>query len=131
MPSLYTPDGHHGWFAVTDEENRRVQVVTQLGQVMQLLEGNAANGLDMLSDHLFGITVCLAADGRVEILVADSENYRVVALALDGSTARVVCGTGRQGKAAGELDFPGGLVVTAAGDLWVADQMNHRVCVFR
>jgi hypothetical protein len=108
-----------------------VQVVTQLGQVMQLLEGNATNGLDMLSDHLFGITVCLAADGRVEILVADSENYRVVALALDGSTARVVCGTGRQGNAAGELDFPGGLVVTAAGDLWVADQMNHRVCVFR
>jgi hypothetical protein len=131
VPSSVTPDGHRAWLAVTDEGNRRVQVVTQIGQSIRILEADAANGLSPLRCRLFGITLCLGTDGQAEILVSDSWNHRVVAFALDGSTARVVCGTGKHGSGAGELAWSTGLVVTATGDLWVADSLNDRVCLFR
>jgi hypothetical protein len=131
VPSAFTPDDHCGWLAVADEHNQRVQVLTQLGQVVRVLQGDASNGWSPLSGHLFGLTVCLGADGRAEILVADSSNHRVVAFALDGSAARVVCGTGQRGSGAGEFIFPAGLGVAATGDLWVVDRDNHRLCLFR
>jgi tripartite motif-containing protein 71 len=130
VPSYYTPDDHSGWLAVGDEGNRRVQVLTQLGQVMRVLQGDAANGLSPLSMYLCGLTVCTGVDGQAEILVADTSNHRVLAFALDGSAARVVCGTGRRGSGNGEFNFPSGLTLTAAGDLCVADRDNHRVCLF-
>ncbi len=131
VPSSVTPGDHCAWLAVTDEHNHRVQVVTQIGEPMRILAADAAIGVSRLSNYLYGITVCLDVDGQAEILVADTGNHRVVAFALDGSAVRVVCGTGKQGKGVGELSEPAGLVVTAAGDLWVADQNNHRMCLFR
>jgi DNA-binding beta-propeller fold protein YncE len=131
VPSSCTPDDHCAWLAVADEHNQRVQVLTQLGEVVRVLQGDAANGLAPLDTDLCGLTVCLGADGQAEILVADSVNHRVVAFALDGSAARVVCGTEEAGSGAGELDSPSGLAVTATGDLWVAETGNHRVYLFR
>jgi hypothetical protein len=131
VPSSVTPVDHRAWLAVADENNYRVQVMTQLGQPIRIFAADAANGLSPLSNALYGITVCLGADGQAEILVADSYNHRVVGFALDGSAARVVCGTFKEGSGAGELKLPTGLVVTSAGDLWVADMGNHRVCLFR
>ena len=120
-----------GWLAVADDWNHRVQVVTLTGQVIRVLAGDAANGLGQLSTYLYGINVCVDADGQPELLVADTGNHRVVAFRLDGSAARVVCGTGRRGSGAGELNQPAGLAVTATGDLWVVDHDNHRVSLFR
>jgi len=125
------PAGCSGWLAVTDENNNRVQVMTLTGQVIRVLAGDAANGLGQLSQALWGITVCVDAQGDPELLVADSSNHRVVAFRLDGRAARVVCGTGRAGSGAGELNYPVGLAVTATGDLWVVDHGNHRVSLFR
>ena len=120
-----------GWLAVADEDNRRVQVVTLTGQVIRVLAGDAANGLGQLSTSLRGITVCVDADGQPELLVSDTWNHRVVAFRLDGSAARVVCGTGQRGSGAGELNGPAGLAVTATGDLWVMEWGNHRMSLFR
>jgi DNA-binding beta-propeller fold protein YncE len=131
VPSSYTPDGHSAWLAVGDQTNRRVQVLTQLGQVVRVLQGDVANGVSPLHVSPCGLTVCLGADGQSEILVADSSNNRVVAFALDGSAARVVCRMGRRGSGAKELSVPAGLAVTAAGDLWVVDHGNHCVFLFR
>ena len=124
------PAGGSGWLAVADEGNR-VQVLTLTGQVIRVLAGDAANGLGQLSQSLCGITVCVDAQGDSELLVADSLNHRVVAFRLDGRAARVVCGTGREGSGAGELNYPVGLAVTATGDLWVVEHSNHRVSWFR
>ena len=125
------PAGGSGWLAVTDEDNHRVQVVSLTGQVIRVLAGDAANGLGQLSRNLCGITVCFDAQGDPELLVADSGNHRVVAFRLDGRAARVVCGTGREGSGAGELNDPVGLAVTATGDLWVVECHNDRLSLFR
>ena len=125
------PAGGSGWLAVGDSGNRRVQVLSLTGQVIRVLAGDAANGLGQLSQSLCGITVCVDAQGDPELLVADSGNHRVVAFRLDGRAARVVCGTGREGSGAGELNYPAGLAVTATGDLWVVEFGNDRVSLFR
>ena len=131
VPSACIPAGGGDWLAVTDENNLRVQVVTLTGQVIRVLAGDAANGLGQLSIALWGITVCVDARGDPELLVADSRNHRVVAFRLDGRAARVVCGTGRAGSGAGELNYPAGLAVTVTGHLWVVEWNNHRVSLFR
>jgi DNA-binding beta-propeller fold protein YncE len=131
VPSSYTPDDHSAWLTVVDAYNRRVQVLTQLGQVVRVLQGDATSGLCLLSSFLCGIVVCLGADGQAEILIADSWNHRVVAFALDGCAARVVLSAQAADRGVKALDYPAGLVVTAAGNLWVADSGNHRVCLFR
>ncbi len=131
VPSAFTPDDHSAWLAVADQGNRRVQVLTQLGQVVRVLQGVDTNELSPLDMSLCGLTVCLGVDGQAEIFVADTSNHRVVAFALDGSAARVVCGTGQRGSDAGEFVYPVGLAVTASGNLWVVDRGNHRVCLFR
>ena len=105
--------------------------MTLTGQVIRVLAGDAANGLGQLSTSLFGITVCVDAQGDPELLAADTYNHRVVAFRLDGRAARVVCGTGRAGSGAGELNYPAGLAVTATGHLWVVEYYNHRVSLFR
>ena len=125
------PAGGSGWLAVTDENNHRVQVLSLTGQVIRVLAGDAANGLGQLSLLLWGITVCVDAQGDPELLVADMDNHRVVAFRLDGRAARVVCGSGRAGSGAGELNYPAGLAVTATGDLWVVEAGNHRMSLFR
>ncbi len=126
------PAGGSGWLAVTDDENHRVQVVTLTGQVIRVLAGDAVDGLGQLCTNLYGITVCVGAQGDPELLVADTSNHRVVAFRLDGRAARVVCGTGGAGRrGAGKLNHPVGLAVTATGDLWVVEGDNHRVSLFR
>jgi DNA-binding beta-propeller fold protein YncE len=129
IPSACIPAGGSGWLAVTDAGNRRVQVVTLTGQVVRVLEGDAANGLGQLRLWLGGITVCVDAQGNPELLVSDTSYHRVVAFRLDGRTARVVCG--EPGRGAGELYYPTGLAVTATGNLWVVENYNHRVSLFQ
>jgi hypothetical protein len=99
--------------------------------VIRVLVGDAANGLAQLGIALGGITVCVDAQDEPELLVSDTRNHRVVAFQLDGSAARVVCGTGKEGSSTGELSNPRGVVVTATGELWLVEAGNDRVSLFR
>ncbi len=64
-----------GALVVTDEH--RVQVLTVDGAVLCVLDPTAVAGVGRLGYWLPGVAVCAGTD---EILVADSENNRVVAL---------------------------------------------------
>jgi hypothetical protein len=113
------------WLVVGDSRNHRVQVLTLFGVVVRVLA--AGDGVGPLGDTLAGLTVCEATG---EVLVSDSENHRVVSWRLvDGGGCRVVCGTG-EGSGDGQFKFPGGVVTTSSGALWVADNGNHRLCLF-
>jgi hypothetical protein len=128
IPSACTPAGGSAWLAVTDDYNHRVQVVTLSGEVVRVLTADAANGLGRFGNCLHGITVCVdALLGDPELVVADTNNNRVVGFRLDGSAARVVCGAG----AGRQVIRPAGLVVTGTGNLWVVEYQEHRLSLFR
>ncbi len=128
------------WLVVADSGSHRVQVLTRMGTVVRVLQGDAVIKLGNL---LCGVTVCI---GTGEVLLTDTNNHRVVSWRLsDGGGLRVVCG-GVQGKGPGQLSEPRGGVegsepgqlsepfgVAASGDgsLWVADEGNHRLSLFR
>jgi hypothetical protein len=115
------------WLVVSDSKNRRVQVLTMLGVVVRVLV--ACDGVGPLGNFLTGMTVCVATG---EVLVSDSRNHRVVSWRLcDGGGCRVVYGTGEEGSGDGQFDWPMGLVTTSSGALWVTDDGNHRLCLFR
>jgi tripartite motif-containing protein 71 len=113
------------WLVVADSWNRRVQVLTRTGTVVRVLQGDA---VIKLGDLLYGVTVCI---GTGEVLATDYYNHRVVSWHLsDGGRLRVVCG-GVQGSGPGQLSFPRGVTASGDGSLWVADNGNDRLSLFR
>ncbi|MFQ5490575.1 MAG: 6-bladed beta-propeller [Phycisphaerae bacterium] len=61
------------------------------------------------------------------LLVADSMNFRVQRLALDGSPLAMV---GRIGDAAGDLSLPKGVALDASGNQWIVDAHYENVQAF-
>ena len=113
------------WLVVADSVNHRVQVLTRTGTVVRVLQGDA---VIQLGNWLYGVTVCI---GTGEVLVTDDQNHRVVSWRLsDGGGLRVVCG-GVQGSGPGQLSQPWGVVASDDGSLWVAEDGNHRLSLFR
>jgi hypothetical protein len=125
------------WLVVTDiqPENPRVQVLTRIGSVVRILQGDA---VVQLSPPLLGVTVCVATG---EVLATDSGCHRVVSWHLaDSGGLRVVCG-GVEGMDwenlvdedvdTGLFRKPIGAAATVDGALWVADSQNHRLCLLR
>ena len=105
--------------------NHRVQVLTRTGTVVRVLQGDA---VIKLGNWLTGVTVCI---GTGEVLVTDYNNHRVVSWRLsDGGGLRVVCG-GVQGSGLGQLALPTGVVASGDGSLWVAEEGNNRLSLFR
>jgi tripartite motif-containing protein 71 len=126
LSSRLTGSGE-AWVVVGDSENHRVQVLTLLGVVVRVLA--ASDGVGPLGDTLAGLTVCEATG---EVLVSDSRDHRVVSWRLcDGGGCRVVCGTGEKGSGDGQFNYPVGVVTTSRGALWVVDDGNSRLCLFR
>jgi tripartite motif-containing protein 71 len=124
VPALSTGTDE-SWFVVADSSNYRVQVLTRTGTVVRVLQGDA---VVKLGGWLRGVTVCL---GTGEVLVTDRDNHRLVSWRLsDGGGLRVVCG-GVQGSGPGQLSGPWGVVASGDGSLWVAEQGNRRLSLFR
>jgi hypothetical protein len=113
------------WLVVADSGNRRVQVLTCTGTVVRVLQGDA---IIKLGGELCSVTVSI---GVGEVLVTDRHKDRVVSWRLsDGGGLRVVCG-GVQGSGPGQLAFPTGVVALDNGTLWVAEDGNRRLSLFR
>jgi DNA-binding beta-propeller fold protein YncE len=115
-----------GALVVTDEH--RVQVLMVDGAVLCVLDPSAVEGVGLLGSQLYGVAVF---PGTNEILVTDTDNHRVVALTCTSDWSALVdaraCGS--QGNQLGQLNHPVGIVVTAAGAVWVGEYNNqyHRL----
>lgn len=68
----------------------------------------------------------LACD-RDSLLIADSMNFRVQRVALDGTPLNAL---GKQGDASGDLSLPKGVAIDAAGNRWVVDAHFENVQAF-
>jgi hypothetical protein len=113
------------WLVGTDSNNHRVQVLTRMGTLVHVLQSDA---VIKLGDWLSGVTMCI---GTGEVLVSDYNNHRVVSWRLsDGGGFRVVCG-GAQGSGPGQFSYPWGVVASGDGSLWVTENGNDRLSLFR
>ena len=101
---------------VADYSNRRI---------VKWVPG-AIEGIVIISGiYPWGIHV----DSSGNIYVADHNQHRILKYTLsDGSyTQTVVAGGNGRGGNLNQLDYPTGIYVNASGDIYIADQNNHRV----
>lgn len=102
---------------VSDARNARIQVFDFDGNFQRLF-GTKGDGPGQL-----GRPMNLTIFGD-ELYVADYWNDRIPVFGLHGTPRRVI---GHPGSGPGEFKAPGGVAVTANGDLLVADFYNQRV----
>jgi uncharacterized protein (TIGR03437 family) len=108
---------------IADSGNNRVRVVSRDGNIRTF-----AGSMTPLSNPR-GLTV--SPGGTV--FIADTGNHRI--LAVDGTEVREIAGRGVAGYGAShddatksELNAPSALALDSQGNLYVADEGNHRVC---
>ena len=102
---------------VTDTQNHRVEEFTPQGSFLREF------GSSVLS-----LPEGIAADKAGNLYVVDHEKGDVVVFSPTGS---VVTSFGSRGSGVGQVDDPAGIVISEAGDAYVADGGNDRVEVFR
>lgn len=142
-PASVSPDGQGGFF-VTDATHSVVCGVTSTG-ASRLVAGNGAagkygdasapygDGGDARRASLYTPTG-LTLDGAGNLLVVDRWNQRVRKIDRTTGVLSTVAGTGVAGAAgdggaatSAQLNFPTGATVDGAGNLYIADNKNHRV----
>lgn len=131
MPSGLAVDGA-GVIYVADTGNNAIRRIAPDGEVSTL----AGGGLPGFADgHGFNARfngpIGVAAGPAGRIIVADSYNDRIRAIAPDGSVT-TIAGSGRRGMrdgaaAGAEFDTPCGVAVDASGAIYVADTGNGAV----
>ncbi|MDE0105484.1 MAG: hypothetical protein OXN89_24165 [Bryobacterales bacterium] len=121
---------------IADTTNRRVRRVDTSGRITTVAgTGNGRFGGDggpAASARLFD-PQGVALDTAGNIYLADSDNHRVRRVDRAG-VITTIAGTGRIGSGgdggpatAAQLNFPRGMAVDAAGNLFIADTSNRRV----
>jgi tripartite motif-containing protein 71 len=113
----YSPDG--SFLMVSHSPTMSVRVLRACDQSLVRLIGQGTLNTPR--------RLAISPDGTT-VFVVDYELHVVLQYRMDGMLVRRI---GSKGKAAGQFDQPRGLVVSEAGELFVADTANHRVQVFR
>jgi uncharacterized protein (TIGR03437 family) len=136
--SLYTPSGVAvdlaGSLYIADSGNSRIRKVS--GETITTVAGNGSccfsgDGGPATSASLADPSA-VAVDSAGNLYIADTTNYRI--RKVSGGTITTVAGNGTfgfsgdGGPATGaSLNWPVGVAVDSAGDLYIADEFNNRI----
>jgi sugar lactone lactonase YvrE len=115
---------------VADTHNHRIQVFTPQGKLIRKWGRNGGDGTAGTGDGEFDQPRDLALDAFGNVWVADHENKRVQKFTADGrflGRFGANGGDGSLGSAPGEFNSPRGVSSDAQGNIYVADDANHRV----
>ncbi len=121
---------------IADSDNHRVRKVTADGKICTVagtgtkgFSGDGGPATAARLDGPFGVAV----DSTGTLYIAEHNNHRVRKITPDGKISTVV-GTGTAGSdgdggpaVSAQLNFPRGVEVGRAGDLYIADTRNHRI----
>jgi sugar lactone lactonase YvrE len=115
---------------VADRSNHRIRKVTPTGVVTTLAGSTRGYGDGTGATARFSEPSDVAVDGSGNVYVADQSNHRIrkvtptgVVTTLAGSTQGYADDTG----AAAQFSEPSGIAVDGSGNVYVADQSNHRI----
>jgi len=135
-----TRDGHGNLFIIDTYNNRVREVEAGSGRI-RTVAGTGHNGYrgdgGAAADAWLSAPEGIAVDGHDRVYVADMGNSRVRAFTVGGDI-NTIAGFGRPGRNAGfgrdgvaaatsYLDFPRGVAVDAAGNVFIADTGSNRV----
>lgn len=122
---------------IADTGNSRVRKVNTSGVISTVagtgVAGFGGDGGPALN-ALFSSPQGIAVDGSGNIYIADRGNARI--RAVNGSTGVIttIAGTGVPGSSgdngpatSAQLNIPSGLALDGSGNLYIADQLNHRI----
>lgn len=116
---------------VADQLNNKIRKITSTGLVSTFAgtgAPGAGNGTRLSATFDHPIDIVLDAFGN--LYVADRNNNRIRKIAADGMVSTLAGSTEGFADAPGDLaqfDRPTGLAVDAAGNVYVADESNHRI----
>ena len=122
---------------IADMNNQRVRKVAAGTGIITTVAGNgvagySGDGAVATAAQLYYPT-SVAVDGIGNLYIADRYNHRIRKVATNGIISTVAgtgtAGVGGDGGAAtlGQLNYPQGVAVDIAGNLYIADNYNHRV----
>ncbi len=136
LASFNSPRGiavdEKGNIYVADSGNNLVRKITPSGLVTTLAgsgKEGSANGQDVLASFNFPIPIAVDAAGNV--FVADELNQLIRKITPSGLVT-TLAGSGKEGSANGQgilasFNLPEGIAVDAAGNVFVADELNHLI----
>ena len=121
---------------IVDQSNHRIRKVTAEGIISTVagtgsasFSGDGGNATQAALDNPSGIAV----DAAGNLYIADSSNHRIRKIAIDG-VITTVAGTGVASFSGDDgdaklarLNFPKWIAVDSNGNLYIADQSNHRI----
>lgn len=115
---------------VADTQNHRIQVFSPEGRFLRKWGRNGGDGTPGTGDGEFNQPRDLSLDALGNVWVADHENKRVQKFTAEGRFLGrwgANGGDGTLGSGPGEFNSPRGLSSDAQGNVYVADDANHRV----
>jgi len=117
---------------VADAENHRIRKITPTGTV-STLAGSGTSGSDDGTGAAaqFNSPRAVAVDASGNVYVADGINHTIRKITPAGEVS-TLAGSGASGFADGagtaaQFYFPKGIALDASGNIYVADEINHRV----
>jgi len=140
-PSGIAIDGS-GALYITDTMNHVIRKVAVGGNITRIagqrglpgfVEKDAKGEFIDAKDAQLNAPTGIAMDSAGNIYFCDTRNHRVRKIGADGKI-RTIAGTGEKGETGdggsaleAKLNSPTGVAVDAAGNVYIADQMNHRI----
>jgi sugar lactone lactonase YvrE len=121
-----------GTVYVADDGNHRIRKITPGGTVSTLAgSGTAGYAEGTGTSAQFNQPRGVAVDSAGNVYVADDGNHRIRKIT-PGGTVSTLAGSGTAGYAEGtgtnaQFNNPRGIAVDSAGNVYVGDQMNHRI----
>lgn len=123
----------NGDLIIADTGNHRLRKLRPSAGIISAFVGGFGSSPNNVpaSEVRFNFPTSVAVDRENNIYVSDTGNHQVRKLTSSGGTTIVISGPGFRGDGGPAIEAnvtaPGGLTLDEAGNLYIADQGNHRI----